>query len=87
MQDDGHTCTHVTLVFYSVLTVKLRKNKKVRHKKKKKKGCAKALCHQGSKTVREESRRAVRNRSRKETAVIKEGFNYFAEGEGRSTES
>lgn len=56
MQDDGHTCTHVTLVFYSVLTVKLRKNKKVRHKKKKKKGALKPSATRG---VRQSEKKAA----------------------------
>lgn len=52
-------------------------------------GSPEPLCHQG---VRQDSLRrelppppSCKNRSRKETAVIKEGFNYFTEGE-ESTE-
>lgn len=57
MQMDTHTrtCTHITLVSYSVLTVTsrletVRKEKELDMKKRGGGGCAKLLCHQVSKT-------------------------------------
>lgn len=71
----------ITLVSYSVLTVTSRLETVGKEKlEKKKRGCVCALSPSATrrvrwKTIREETHQAVRNRSRKETAVIKEGFN------------
>lgn len=79
MQMDIHACTHMHTQHSGLsLSVdcllpgwKLWGRRRVRHEKG---GCAEPLCHQASKTTREETHQALRN-EQKGTAVIKEGFN------------